>query len=289
MSSSSSDKHAQEHELKCWQPFFQEILDGIKPFELRRNDRDFQTGDILHLREYEHVSCTYTGRETKVRITCIVPGSAWGLREGYCAMGIARLSHVATPTQRYFWTTRGMEKDDGESMTQKYIEADAAPSSKAPLMADEDVMLSQQRRIEQLERELERANNAFLAVEQVAIGWYKAASPYATPEALHEALAAPSATLTPMPFDEVYAANGKLDWKEVQHTPPIICQRHGECERWMPTSPVWVTFGENHGNMNPGFDSMLKHLNGKRVRITIALHKDDFPAGVTSDGSTKNG
>ena len=35
------------HELKCEAPYFQAILDGIKNFELRLNDRGFQVGDKI--------------------------------------------------------------------------------------------------------------------------------------------------------------------------------------------------------------------------------------------------
>ena len=62
------------HELKCWPEGFQALIDGRKPFEVRKDDRGFQVGDTLHLREYQPVSDTYTGRETDVRVTYILHG-----------------------------------------------------------------------------------------------------------------------------------------------------------------------------------------------------------------------
>lgn len=41
------------HELKCWPPYFQEVHQGRKNFEVRVNGRDYQPMDILRLREYD--------------------------------------------------------------------------------------------------------------------------------------------------------------------------------------------------------------------------------------------
>jgi hypothetical protein len=41
------------HELKSWPEFFSAIETGEKTFELRRNDRNYQVGDVLVLREWK--------------------------------------------------------------------------------------------------------------------------------------------------------------------------------------------------------------------------------------------
>lgn len=40
------------HSVKSWPTEFEAVADGIKTFEVRRNDRDYQPGDVLVLREY---------------------------------------------------------------------------------------------------------------------------------------------------------------------------------------------------------------------------------------------
>jgi hypothetical protein len=42
-----------EHVLKVVPPYFDALVDGSKTFEVRRNDRGYQTGDRLVLWEYD--------------------------------------------------------------------------------------------------------------------------------------------------------------------------------------------------------------------------------------------
>lgn len=41
------------HELKLDDEYFNDVRDGIKTFEIRKNDRDFQAGDLLALSRYK--------------------------------------------------------------------------------------------------------------------------------------------------------------------------------------------------------------------------------------------
>jgi hypothetical protein len=75
------------HDLKCWPPFFSEILAGSKSFELRKNDRDYRCGDTLLLREWEPNEETYTGRELRVEVNYILNKSIFGLQDGFCILG----------------------------------------------------------------------------------------------------------------------------------------------------------------------------------------------------------
>jgi hypothetical protein len=59
------------HKLKTWPRYFDAIAKQGKRFELRLNDRDFQPGDILYLREWYPASGSYTDWMIKVRITYV--------------------------------------------------------------------------------------------------------------------------------------------------------------------------------------------------------------------------
>lgn len=79
-----------DHELKCWPPFFQGILDGTKPFEIRLDDRGFRFGDTLWLREYdlENEDNPYTGRNMRVLVQSIWTDMLPGLKRHHVAMKI---------------------------------------------------------------------------------------------------------------------------------------------------------------------------------------------------------
>ena len=70
------------HELKVLPKYFERILEGEKTFEIRKNDRDFQTGDKIILYEYDGTD--YTGSYVRGYITYIFHGGEYGLEVGYC-------------------------------------------------------------------------------------------------------------------------------------------------------------------------------------------------------------
>lgn len=74
------------HDLKILPEYFEAVLKGVKTFELRKNDRNFKTEDMLKLREYSNGQ--YTGREVLKRVTYILEGGSYGLEEGYVILAI---------------------------------------------------------------------------------------------------------------------------------------------------------------------------------------------------------
>jgi len=76
------------HDLKISPPFFLAVDKGIKPFEVRRDDRGYNVGDYLCLREYNPVDNKYTGRTISRRISYILKGEAWGIKDGFVCLGL---------------------------------------------------------------------------------------------------------------------------------------------------------------------------------------------------------
>lgn len=100
------------HELKSWPDGFQAVVNGHKRFEVRRDDRGFEEGDLVNLREfvmdtpeaileeqlrrtsygvYGDVKPGYTGRSVgPFRIGYLARSAC--LPEGWCAFELIRLA-----------------------------------------------------------------------------------------------------------------------------------------------------------------------------------------------------
>ena len=80
------------HELKIKPKFFQDIINGIKNFEIRKNDRKFRVDDTLVLYEYDYMDNTYTGNHIKVKVDNILTHDDFpeGIPIDYVVMNIRR-------------------------------------------------------------------------------------------------------------------------------------------------------------------------------------------------------
>lgn len=87
------------HDLKVWPEFFAALVEGTKMFEVRRNDRGFAVGDVLHLREWtperpDHEAPThgaYTGRDVYRTVSYVLTGhvgGSFGIYYGFCVLGL---------------------------------------------------------------------------------------------------------------------------------------------------------------------------------------------------------
>ena len=81
------------HELKIDKHFADAVLAGRKTFEVRRNDRGFNAGDLVRFEVVERGAAFVFSRESHplngemYRIGYVLSG--WGLEEGYVAFSIA--------------------------------------------------------------------------------------------------------------------------------------------------------------------------------------------------------
>jgi len=76
------------HALKTWPEFFEQVVRGLKSFELRKNDRDYKLGDDILLQEYDQKVGKFTGNEWKGEITYVFDNESFGLKKGYILLGI---------------------------------------------------------------------------------------------------------------------------------------------------------------------------------------------------------
>lgn len=76
------------HRLKTWPKYFGAMLSGAKRFEVRKNDRGFQVGDVLRLEEWDPATDEYTGAFMLKYVTYVLEGGRFGIESGHCVMGI---------------------------------------------------------------------------------------------------------------------------------------------------------------------------------------------------------
>ena len=84
------------HRLKCHPAMFQDVANGSKVFEVRKDDRGFRIGDILELKEwpqpdvadYHFDTSAYRLPTLRRKVTYILSGGQWGVEPGFVVMGL---------------------------------------------------------------------------------------------------------------------------------------------------------------------------------------------------------
>ncbi len=91
------------HELKTVNRYWDAVAAGSKTFEVRRNDRAFQTGDIIVLtRTTENGNYdtrlqdrspggSFEKSQISFRITYLLQGGQFGIEPGFCVLGLGRV------------------------------------------------------------------------------------------------------------------------------------------------------------------------------------------------------
>ena len=80
------------HCLKTWPKYFKVIESGEKNFELRKNDRNFEAGDLLKLEEWDPETERYTGNFCLCHITYILQGGQFDLPDSLCILSIQKIN-----------------------------------------------------------------------------------------------------------------------------------------------------------------------------------------------------
>lgn len=80
------------HEVKCWPAYFGPIRRREKNFDVRRDDRGYQKGDTVVLREWNPpansgYTGSYTGNDESRKIKFILTGGQLGIEPGYVVLG----------------------------------------------------------------------------------------------------------------------------------------------------------------------------------------------------------
>lgn len=80
-----------EHYLKIVDPYFTDVKEGRKTFEIRNNDRDFTVGDIVNMRLFDYNEGKFIGNNViKKKITYVTD---YNQRDGYVVFGIGELDN----------------------------------------------------------------------------------------------------------------------------------------------------------------------------------------------------
>lgn len=91
---------AKIHCLKTWPNFYDDLVNPDrakrKTLEIRLDDREFNVGDILCLREWNPHTEQYSGRLTVRLVTNCLRARPW-VQKGYVAMSIAELALAVDP------------------------------------------------------------------------------------------------------------------------------------------------------------------------------------------------
>lgn len=90
-----------EHHIKTLPQYWDAVKRGDKTFEVRKDDRGFQKGDVLVLEKMTESGAYYdtdyhgNKRVIRRRITYILTGGQFGIQPGYVVMGIQEAGNVA--------------------------------------------------------------------------------------------------------------------------------------------------------------------------------------------------
>jgi len=95
-----------KHVLKIWPEFYREHAMGTRRFEIRKNDRGYDVGDLVVLQPYDPTNNAYLpGPELTYRITTV---SNFQQRLDYVVLGLEPLAPVEVSDENHCSSTLTM-------------------------------------------------------------------------------------------------------------------------------------------------------------------------------------
>ena len=82
-----------KHKLKIKECYWHEVWKGTKTFEIRKNDRNYKVGDVIHFIKVDDNGKELPSKETynDYVITYVFQGGEYGLDKDYCVFSIKEL------------------------------------------------------------------------------------------------------------------------------------------------------------------------------------------------------
>ena len=77
------------HKLKTYPKYFDAVARGEKRFEIRRDDRNYQPGDLVTLQRFHPGTQQYTGAEMDFQIGYVLRhAQVFGIEKGHCVFDL---------------------------------------------------------------------------------------------------------------------------------------------------------------------------------------------------------
>ncbi len=104
-----------KHELKILPEYFSAVAKSLKTFEIRKNDRNYQVGDLLELKEWNDRK--FTGDSVLMQVTYITD---YAQKDNYVVMGIKspRADSVVTAENEHLEETMAIIRENERLRTQ---------------------------------------------------------------------------------------------------------------------------------------------------------------------------
>ncbi len=83
------------HNIKILDSFADDVYSGVKPFEVRKNDRGYQTGDGVKFEVVDRGDAPVSHALNGILFQITYVLSGWGLKNGYVAFGLNKLKEAA--------------------------------------------------------------------------------------------------------------------------------------------------------------------------------------------------